>query len=154
LESVCSIDIKILVVCGLLRGEKNLSIGCHGDSKSANFFASAFTRNKQGTFPVCFPTGEAGNNNAETGYMRWSPICHHSKQWVAKGEVLIYIVKVNFSNIVAFEGTIRKYLNMVTVHIGDPMHHPICLFDILFSFQCPFKGNKLQTEQAQKLSQL
>jgi hypothetical protein len=28
----------ILVVCGLLPGEKNLSTGIHGDSKSANFW--------------------------------------------------------------------------------------------------------------------
>jgi hypothetical protein len=39
----------ILVVCGLLPGENNLTSGCHGDRKTATFYS-----------PVCSPKGEAG----------------------------------------------------------------------------------------------
>jgi hypothetical protein len=51
--------------------------------------------------PVCSPTGVAGKN-AETGFMRCSPCCHYRKQWVAKENILIYIVKANLSKILAF----------------------------------------------------
>jgi hypothetical protein len=54
---------------------------------------------------------------------------------MAKDKNSIYIVKVNFSKFVAFKGIIRKILNMVADHIEGPRH--ICLFEILFSCQCP-----------------
>jgi hypothetical protein len=56
--------------------------------------------------------------------MQWSPVCHYEKQWVAREKISIYIVKVNFSKIVTLKGTIRKFLNMVAVHIERPRHHP------------------------------
>jgi hypothetical protein len=56
----------------------------------------------------------------------------------AKDLIYFYLVNVNFSKIVAFKGTIRIFLNMVAVHIEGLKHPPICLFDTLFSFQCPF----------------
>jgi hypothetical protein len=46
---------------------------------------------------------EAGKN-AETVFMRWSPICHYIVEWVATNEVSIYIVTVNFSKIVPLNG--------------------------------------------------
>jgi hypothetical protein len=41
----------ILIVCDMLPGNNNLTSGCHGDSKTANFSSA-----------VCSPTGEAGKN--------------------------------------------------------------------------------------------
>jgi hypothetical protein len=46
---------------------------------------------------------------------------------------------VTFSKILAFEGTIRKFLNMVAVHIEGSMHPPICLFETLFRVSVPVK---------------
>jgi hypothetical protein len=48
---------QILVVCGLLPGENNLSSGCHRDSKPAIFSPQA-----------CSPTGEA-DKNLQTGLL-------------------------------------------------------------------------------------
>jgi hypothetical protein len=72
--------------------------------------------NKQGISPVCSPAGDAGKNE-ETCFMRCSTVCPNRKQWVAKGKISIYIVKVNFPKIVAFKGTFIKYLNIVAGHI-------------------------------------
>jgi hypothetical protein len=36
--------------------------------------------------------------------------------WGAKDKNSIYIVNVNFSKIVAFKGTIRKFLSVVAAH--------------------------------------
>jgi hypothetical protein len=52
----------ILVVCGLLSGENNLTSGNHYDSKPT----------------VCYPKGETGKNS-ETAFMRWSPVCPNKK---------------------------------------------------------------------------
>jgi hypothetical protein len=43
---------------------------------------------------------------------------------VAEDKISIYIVDVNFSKIVAFEGTIIKFLNMVAVHTEGTRHPP------------------------------
>jgi hypothetical protein len=51
----------------LPRPEENLSVACHGDSKTTIFSPPPCHSNKQGTSPVCFSTGEAGKI-AETGY--------------------------------------------------------------------------------------
>jgi hypothetical protein len=53
-------------------------------------------------------------------------------------EISIHIVKVNYWKIVVFKGTIRKFLNMVAVHIEGLRHPLIWFLDTLFSFQCPF----------------
>jgi hypothetical protein len=50
---------------------------------------------------------------------------------VAKGKISIYTVNVNFSNIVAFKGMIRKFSNMVADHTEWLSHPPI--FD---TFSC------------------
>jgi hypothetical protein len=107
-----------------------LSSGCHEARKVANFSSA-----------VCSPTGEAGES-AETGFMWWFPVCPYKKQWVAKSKILIYIVKVIFffSKVVAFKGTIRKFLNMVAVHIEGPSHPPICLFITPLLCHCPFNS--------------
>jgi hypothetical protein len=55
------------------------------------------------------------------------------------GGAFTYIVQVNFSKIVTSKGTIRKFFNMVAVHIEGSRHPPICLIETLFSCQCPFK---------------
>jgi hypothetical protein len=65
---------------------------------------------------------------------------------VAKGKVLIYLVN---SKIVAYKGTIRKFLNIVAVHLVDPIQSPICFFGIFFSCQCPI--NSLNFPFTQKL---
>jgi hypothetical protein len=52
---------------------------------------------------------------------------------VEKSKVSVYTENVIFSNVVAFTGTIRKFLNMVAVHIEGRRHPPICLFSTLFS---------------------
>jgi hypothetical protein len=83
----------ILVICGLLPGENYLTGGCHGDSKPANFSS-----------PVCSTTGDAGKN-VETGFMRWSPVCHR-KHWVAKGKISILCIKGEFFTS-PFKGLIR-----------------------------------------------
>jgi hypothetical protein len=41
--------------------------------------------------------------------------------------------------VIAFKEMSRKFLNMVAAHIEGLRHPPICLFDTLFSCQCPFK---------------
>jgi hypothetical protein len=41
---------------------------------------------------------------------------------------------------VAFERTIRNFLNIVAAHIEGLRHPPIYLFGTLFSRQFPFKG--------------
>jgi hypothetical protein len=52
--------------------------------------------------------------------------------------ILIYIAKANFWKIVAFKGmNIFKY-SMVAVQIEGLRIPLICLFDTLFSWQCPF----------------
>jgi hypothetical protein len=102
----------ILVVCGLLPGDNNLNSGGHRDSKPAKF-----------SVPVCFPTGETGKN-AEADFMRWSPVCHCRKQWVAKSKILISIVKVDFSKIVTLKGMIRKLLNTLAVQIEGIRYPP------------------------------
>jgi hypothetical protein len=53
---------------------------------------------------------------------------------------LFIIANVNFSKIVAFKGTIRKFLNTAAVHIEGLRHPPMCLFDTLFLCKCPFNG--------------
>jgi hypothetical protein len=59
-------------------------------------------------YTVCSPAGEAGKN-AETGFMRWPPVCPYRKQWVPKDKISTYIVKVIFSKVGAFKRTIRKF---------------------------------------------
>jgi hypothetical protein len=61
---------------------------------------------------------------SQTGFMRCSLNCHCRKQWVAKDKISIYIVKANFSKIVAFRGTIRKFSNMLAVHIEGSRPSP------------------------------
>jgi hypothetical protein len=130
----------ILVVCGLLPGAYNLTSDCHGDSKIANFSP-----------PVCSPTGEAGKSykavfpvDLFSVYLRLATIVVRGEEWnfdlYSEDEILTYIVKVNFWKIVAFKGMIRKFLNMVAVHI-EGMRHPllVCLFDAPFSCQSPYK---------------
>jgi hypothetical protein len=62
------------------------------------------------------PTEEAGRYS-QTGCMRRSAVCHYSLQGVQKSNISIYIVKGNFSKIVAFKPTIGKFLNALEVHI-------------------------------------
>jgi hypothetical protein len=50
---------------------------------------------QQFSSPVGSPTEEAGKN-ADNGFMRLSPVYHYRKQWVAKGKISIFVVKVNF----------------------------------------------------------
>jgi hypothetical protein len=110
----------ILVVSSLRPGENNLTTGCHRDSKSANFSP-----------PVCSPTEKAGKN-LQTVFSGWSAACHRlfteiyslplSQYWGAKDKISFYIVNVNFTKIVAFKGTIRIFLNVVTVHIQSIRH--------------------------------
>jgi hypothetical protein len=57
----------------------------------------------------------------------------------AKDAISIYIVTVNFWKIVAFKRLIRKYLNMVAVHIEGLRYLHICSFYTLFACQRPFK---------------
>jgi hypothetical protein len=93
-------------------------------------------------------TGEA-DKNVQTGFSRWSAVCHRSFPLIcgllplsfvgAKDDFSIDKVKVNFWKITSFKGMIRKFLNMVAVHIEGIRHPLICLFDTLFSIQCPFK---------------
>jgi hypothetical protein len=45
----------------------------------------------------------------------------------------------NFVKIIAFEGMIRKILNMGAAYVKGLRNPPTCLFDTLFSCQCPFK---------------
>jgi hypothetical protein len=81
---------------------------------------------KQGISPVSSPTGEAGKN-AQAGLcvgLRSAPIENNVWQ--------IYIVKMHFFLFVAFEGTFRKILNMVIIHIKGSRHTPLCLFNTLF----------------------
>jgi hypothetical protein len=96
----------ILMVCGLPPGYCNLTSGCHGDSKTANFSPR-----------VCSPTGEAGRN-VQTGFFLWSAVWHRlfpdicglppSSIVGGKGYKFFDAVSLNFSKIVAFRGTIRK----------------------------------------------
>jgi hypothetical protein len=48
------------------------------------------------------------------------------------------------------KGTIRKFLKVVEVHIEGLRYPPICLFDLLFSCHCPFKGMTGQSVRRQK----
>jgi hypothetical protein len=50
---------------------------------------------------------------------------------------LFIIANVNFSKIVAFKGTIRKFLNTAAVHIEGLRHPPMCLFDTLSCVSVP-----------------
>jgi hypothetical protein len=52
--------------------------------------------------------GLAGRSS-QAGFMPISLNCHRRKQWLAKYQISIYIVKVNFSKILAFKGTIRNF---------------------------------------------
>jgi hypothetical protein len=88
--------------------------------------------------PVCSPTGEAGKN-AETNFFQCSPTCQYRKQWVTKDKISIYIVKVNFSKIVASKGTTKFFKNMVAAHIEGSRPPPICLFETLFRVRVPLK---------------
>jgi hypothetical protein len=115
----------ILVVCGLLPGDNNLTRGCQGAVCPPIFIP-------------CSPTGESGKNS-ETGFMRWSPVCHYRKQWVARGKFSIYIVKVNFSKVVAFTGTIRKFLNTLAVHIEGKASSPYALLTHFVRVNVPLK---------------
>jgi hypothetical protein len=58
--------------------------------------------------------------------MRWFPVFTSGKQWVAKSKILIYIAKAILSKIVA--KIIRKFSNIIAVHIEGPRHPLICLF--------------------------
>jgi hypothetical protein len=48
--------------------------------------------------------------------------------------------------IVAFKWTIRTFLYIVAAHIEGLRQPLICLFETLFSCQCPFKSNPLSLE--------
>jgi hypothetical protein len=50
-------------------------------------------------------------------------------------------VNVIFSKIVAFKGTIGKFLNVAAAQTGGLRYPPICLFETLFWCQCPFNTN-------------
>jgi hypothetical protein len=54
-----------------------------------------------------------------------------------KDKILIDIVKENFKNCLAFKETIRKFLNMIAVHIKSSRHPPICLFETVFRASVP-----------------
>jgi hypothetical protein len=56
--------------------------------------------------------------------------------------ISIYIVKLNFSKIVAYNGTISKFLNMVAVHIECQWHLPHMLIWHIFSCHCLFEDNE------------
>jgi hypothetical protein len=71
----------ILVVCGLLPGEHNLTSSYHGDNKPTNFLTSPCHHyNKQESSEAYSPTGEAGRYS-ETCFMRGSAACHQSLWW-------------------------------------------------------------------------
>jgi hypothetical protein len=74
----------ILVVCGLLPGESNLTSVCQWDSKPA-YFSS----------PGCSLTDEAVKTQKQVlcGGLRSAPI---KEQWVAKDKISIYLGKMNF----------------------------------------------------------
>jgi hypothetical protein len=124
------------MVCRLPPGDYNMTSGCHGDSKTANF-----------SLPVCSPTREAGKN-VQTVFFWCSAACHRlfpeicglplSSLLGAKDKIS-YSCEWEFSKIVAFKSTIRKFLNVVAAHIRGLKFPFICLFDTLFSCQCPFK---------------
>jgi hypothetical protein len=85
-------------MCGLPPGDNNMTSGGHGDSMPAN-----------SSPPIYYPTGEVGKN-PETGFIRCSPKCHYKKkQREEKDKIWIYIVKANFSKIVAFIGMIEIF---------------------------------------------
>jgi hypothetical protein len=103
----------------------------------------------------CFPTGEA-SKNVQTGVSRRFAVCHKAfllicdlsplsivggKRW---NFYLYAVVKVNFWKIIAFNGMIRTFLNMVAVHIESQRHPLLCLFGILFSCQCPFNSRSFK----------
>jgi hypothetical protein len=50
----------------------------------------------------------------------------------------IFVVNMNFSKFITFQGIIQKILNGSAAHIWGPRHPPICLSDTFFSWQCPF----------------
>jgi hypothetical protein len=56
-----------------------------------------------------------------------------------KREEDFYIEKTMLLKIVAFKPTISKFLKMLEVHNEGKRHPLICLFNTLFSCQCPFK---------------
>jgi hypothetical protein len=119
-----------LVVSGQLPGEINLNTGCHSDSKSSNLSP-----------PVCSPMEEAGKNVqtgflvdlwSATGFLQRSTACQYGNSGGEKDKISFYTVNVHFSKIVAFIGTIRKFLNVAAVHFECLMHPLICIFDALF----------------------
>jgi hypothetical protein len=69
-----------------------------------------------------------------------SAACHHRNHGGAKDKLSIYTVNVNFSKIVAFKRTIRKFLNIVAVDIEGLRHPSSCLFDTLFRVSVPLKA--------------
>jgi hypothetical protein len=58
----------------------------------------------------------------------------------AKDKISIYLVNVSFSTILAFKGTIRKFLNVVAAHIEGQRYPPYAYFTHFFLGQCPFIG--------------
>jgi hypothetical protein len=73
-----------------------------------------------------------------TGFLQRSLACHYRKSGGQRLKFLLYsTIHENFSKIVAFKGTIRKFLNIVAVHIEGLRHPAICLFDTLFGVNVP-----------------
>jgi hypothetical protein len=68
-----------------------------------------------------------------------SAACHQSILYSggAKDKNSFYLLKGNFPKIVAFKGAIRKFLNILVAHIEGLRNPSTCLFDKLFSCQCP-----------------
>jgi hypothetical protein len=76
----------------------------------------------------------------------WSAACHRLFPEIfglppklimgSKGWTFIYIVKGNFSKIVYFKGTIRKFLNMVAAHI-EGLRHPHAYLTHFFHVNVP-----------------
>jgi hypothetical protein len=120
--AVCRIP--ILVMSGLPPGDYNLTIGCQGNSMTANFSPQ-----------VCSPKGESGKKQKPVlcGVLWTATI--ENKGWQ---RITFWFIQYSegkfFSKIVGFKGAIRIFFNMVAF--------PICLFETLFSCQNPFKGLK------------
>jgi hypothetical protein len=77
-------------------------------------------------------------------YLKTLNYCHKRKQWGAKDKISFDIVNMNVSKIITIKGTIRKMLNTLAAHIWGLRYPPICLFDTLFSWQCPFNTRFLR----------
>jgi hypothetical protein len=69
----------------------------------------------------------SASGKTQKPFMRCFPNCHHSKQWVAKGSISIYIVKANLSKNLNLKGRSEFILNMVPMLEAQNIHSYACL---------------------------